>query len=314
MNTQVMPGHVWQRRWLKLIAAGAIAAAAIGPASADLGTLIENVQSDYNDIYIHENADGYRTMVFGYQTYGYTESVYNINDPTELPVRYTRRIMAALAYPLQVNDAMFIGLGGGRTSWYIHHYMPEVNIQAVELDPEVYKFAQEYFGIVEDENYRVDVRDGRIHAMLNDATYDLVVVDAYRGPFVPFHLMTVEFYELLKTRLNEGGVVAQNIEPSTMLFQAAAATLQEVFDNVDFYPAGGNVVAIAYDGPAHSDEDLKARGAAITAEFGLRYPIEDLVDGKVAYELSEDAEYLTDDFAPVNTLMMIEAHNEPLAE
>ena len=80
-------------------------------------------------------------------------------------------------------------------------------------------------------------------------TWNVIMIDAYRGPFVPFHLLTEEFFKVVKSKLKPGGVVVQNIEPSTMMFDSAVATIQRVFANVELYDAGGNVVAVAYDGP-----------------------------------------------------------------
>ena len=61
---------------------------------------------------------------------------------------------------------------------------------------------------------------------------------------MPFHLTTQEFYRLVKSRLTEGGVVAQNVEPTTMFFDSAYATMKSVFDQVDAIDAGGNIVLI----------------------------------------------------------------------
>ena len=85
---------------------------------------------------------------------------------------------------------------------------------------------------------------GRSYMLKANATWDVIMIDAYRGPFVPFHLLTKEFFQLAKTKLNPGGVVVQNVEPTTMLFESAMATIKSVFANVDVYDAGGNIVTI----------------------------------------------------------------------
>jgi spermidine synthase len=102
--------------------------------------------------------------------------------------------------------------------------------------------------VVENERLKLHAQDGRIFLVRSKATYDAVFLDAYRGPFVPFHLLTKEYFELIKKRLKPGGVVAQNVEPSTMVLDSAIKTIGTVFSNVDTYEAGGNVVIIAYDG------------------------------------------------------------------
>ena len=96
------------------------------------------------------------------------------------------------------------------------HFGAAIDITCVELDPEVIRMAKKYFGVAETPNapYR---SEGRPHFSCARPTrsYDLIMVDAYHGTFVPFHLLTRNSSQLLKSRLNPGGVVAQNIEPST---------------------------------------------------------------------------------------------------
>ena len=141
------------------------------------------------------------------------------------------------------------------------------------------------------------------------------MIDAYRGPFVPFHLLTKEFYQIVKSHLAEGGVVAQNIEPSTMLFDSAAKTIHAVFPQVDFYVAGGNVVTIAYDGPPQSKDDLDRTAHERDSAYKLRYSLHDMLAQRRQIQIEggsvidPKATVLTDDFAPVEALKAIEAHN-----
>src|SRR5262249_24982555 len=117
---------------------------------------------------------------------------------------------------------------------------------------------------------------GRTFLRQTKESYDLIMIDAYRGTFVPFHLLTKEFFTLVKQRLRPGGAVAQNIEPSTMLFPAAIATLKSVFVHVDLFEAEGNVVAVAYDWPAKTKEQLQARAQALQSQFQFRHPLPNL--------------------------------------
>ena len=131
-----------------------------------------------------------------------------------------------------------IGLGGGRTITYLNASLPDSAILAVEIDKDVVDLAKKYFKFTESASMRAVVADGRSFLMRDNDKWDVILIDAYRGPFVPFHLLTKEFYTLVKSRLAPGGVVVQNIEPSTMLFDSAAATLNSVFPSVDLYEGG----------------------------------------------------------------------------
>jgi len=140
--------------------------------------------------------------------------------------------------------------------------------------------------------------------------YDVILLDAYRGPFVPFHLTTQEFYRLVKSRLSEGGVVAQNVEPSTMFFDSAYATMKSVFDQVDAIEASGNVVLIGYAGPKLSSQDLARKAAAAQDRLKMRYDLRELVKARRDVTIAADAKVLTDDFAPVEMLKTVKRHNE----
>ena len=83
--------------------------------------------------------------------------------------------------------------------------------------------------------------------------------------------------EAVRARLAPGGVVVQNIEPSTMLFDSATATLNSVFPSVDLYDGGGNIVAIGYEGASLRQADLLARAAKVQERYNLRYDLRTMV-------------------------------------
>jgi spermidine synthase len=278
------------------------------PLRAVDGRLLEKRESEYNSIFVYER-DGLVYMSFGHNQKIYTESAYDPSDVTKLPIKYTRLMTAGLAYSTSLSRVLEIGFGGGRTAWYLHHFMPEVSVTSVELDPEVVALAKTYFGIKDEPNFEVVTQDGRLHLAGTDQTYDIILVDAYRGPFVPFHLLTKEFYQVAKSRLSAGGVMVQNIEPSTMLFDSAIATISSVFANVDLYDAGGNIVAVAYDGPTMPNEQLFATAASRQTQFGFAYPLADVLSQRRVLNETFTASVLTDDFAPVESLKSIERHN-----
>lgn len=277
----------------------------------DQRQLIESKESLYNNIYVYKEGD-YYAMTFGYNRKIYTESIYNSKDDRDLPVTYTRYMTEALAYAKNVHSILEIGFGGGRTSWYLHRFLPGVSVTSVELDPEVEALAKKYFGIKDEPNFHLVNQDGRIFLMHSTDKYDIILIDAYRGPFVPFQLLTKEFYQIVKDHLSDGGVVAQNVEPTTMLFDSAVKTIQSVFPQTDFYVADGNVVTIAYDGAPKDQAALSTIAKQRQTELNLRYPLVDMLAqrrGLQANTIDPNAKVLTDDFAPVEALKAIENHN-----
>jgi spermidine synthase len=299
---------------------GALAGALVGlvPSFAqDSRNLLESKESLYNNIYVYEQPP-YVSMTFGHNRRIYTESVYNTRDDRDLPVAYTRFMTTSLMYAKDVHSILEIGFGGGRTSWYLHKYLPNVSVTSVELDPTVVQLARKYFGVKDEPNFQVATRDGRLFLSESKERYDIILIDAYRGPFVPFHLLTKEFYQIVKDHLADGGVVAQNVEPSTMLFDAAVKTISTVFPQLDFYRADGNIVTVAYEGPERKLEDLASLARDRDKAYGLRYSLLEMlserrriqIDGGTVIDAS--AKVLTDDFAPVETLKNIERHNRKL--
>jgi len=288
---------------------------AASPAHAQAArTLIDSRESLYNNIYVYREGP-YVSMTFGYNRRIYTESIYNTLDDRDLPVPYTRYMTESLIYPKNIHAILEIGFGGGRTSWYLHRFLPNVQVTSVELDPAVVELSGKYFGIGDEPNFKVVNRDGRIFLSESKDKYDIILIDAYRGPFVPFHLLTKEFYELVKSHLAEGGVVAQNIEPSTMLFDSAVKTIHAVFPQLDFYVAEGNVVTIAYDGPPRPPDDLQQEAARRQAAYGFRFDLLRMFGDRkrlppdLGTTIDPNAKVLTDDFAPVETLKAVENHN-----
>jgi spermidine synthase len=203
-----------------------------------------------------------------------------------------------------------IGLGGGRTSWYLHKSIPELKFTAVDLDPQVVRLAGQYLNVKAEPNFEIAVQDGRMYLARNQKTFDMILVDAYRGPFVPFHLLTKEFYTLVKERLNPGGVVVQNVEPSTMLFDAAVATIGAVFPNIDFFRSSGNIVIVGYDGPRKNWDDLLKLAKERQAKYKFRYDLVELLERRYQPTYDNSRPALTDDFAPVEYLKAIDRHNE----
>ncbi len=288
-----------------------------GAFAQDSRNLLESKESLYNNIYVYSEPP-YVSMTFGHNRRIYTESMYNTHDDRDLPVDYTRYMTASLMYAKDVHSILEIGFGGGRTSWYLHRFLPNVAVTSVELDPAVLELAKKYFGIRDEPNFKVVNRDGRLFLSESRDKYDIILIDAYRGPFVPFHLLTREFYQIVKDHLAAGGVVAQNIEPSTMLFDSAVKTINAVFPQLEFYKADGNIVTVAYDGAERKVEDLAAVAHDRDKAYGLRYSLTDMLNQRRRIDIAggqvidASAKVLTDDFAPVETLKSIEKHNRKM--
>jgi spermidine synthase len=297
------------------VAGGAALIAGPRDAAAQVSSrsLIERRESQYNTIYVVRQ-DTVVTMMFGVNEQLFSESAYDTADPGRLVFDYTQMMMSGLAYPNQPRTILEIGLGGGRMASYIRDEMTDASITCVELDPVVIELARRHFALREDSRLRVAQGDGRIFLDRSREAYDMIKLDAYRGTFVPFHLTTREFYQLCRRRLRPGGCVTQNIAPDTLLYDAAIATMKSVFANVDEYWTGptlntSSVIAVAYDGPRKTAQQLAAAAQALQKRYSFRHALPEIVARRRQKPLPSGGRLLTDDFAPVETLRAIDRNN-----
>jgi spermidine synthase len=200
-----------------------------------------------------------------------------------------------------------LGLGGGSISTYLGRFMPDAAITTVEIDPGVIIAAKTYFGLRESERMRYHAGDGRVFLNRNSALYDLILLDAYRGGYVPFHLLTREFYTLVKRRLAPGGAAAFNVHDGSKLYASTVRTLSEVFAGLDLYPTGvGEVIAVATASPLDKDT-LERRAAALQERHGFRFPLPHTLQRRMATSRAqaEKGDLITDDFAPADVYDVI---------
>ena len=135
----------------------------------------------------------------------------------------------------QALRAATLGNAAGTTARAYGVYYPETRIDGVELDPAVTAVGRRWFGLDDNPRLTVHTADARPFLAATDARYDLILIDAYRQPYVPFYLATREFFRLCRQRLAPGGVVALNVSTvpgDDRLAAAVAGTLRTEFPQV----------------------------------------------------------------------------------
>jgi spermidine synthase len=262
---------------------------------------IAHLETEYNDIFINKRRNEL-TLAFQLKGYDYTESVANLADPDDLPVRYTQMMTVGVVYPPEVRRVLMIGLGGGSISSYLGRFMPDATIDTIEIDPGVINAAKTYFGVKETARVRYLEGDGRVFLNRHKETYDLILVDAFQGGYVPFHLLTKEFYALLRQHLAPGGAAVFNVHDGTKLYASTLLTLGAAFPSVHLYPSGqGEVATVVTAEPAPDAEALAARAKSLQDRLGFRFALPTLMARRNDKpNTTQSAELLTDDFAPVN--------------
>jgi spermidine synthase len=175
---------------------------------------------------------------------------------------------------------LLIGAAGGTVAGLYTDIYGPLPITGVELDAQILQVGADYFG-ADRPNYRPVAADGRRWLLQQpaDVRFDVIAIDAYRPPYIPFQLTTVEFFRLVRSHLGEEGVVAINVgrTPSNFaLVDAMARTLGEVFPSVFVIdepgPPGtlGNSLVVATQQEATLDQFLgrvDALPASLPVEF-----------------------------------------------
>ena len=141
------------------------------------------------------------------------------------------------------------------------HYFPDARVDGVEIDGELTEIGRRYFDLG-GPNLHTYTDDARPWLRRSDGDYDVIVVDAYRQPYIPFYLATREFFELARDRLAPGGVVVVNVghpEGNDDLEKAISATMADVFATVLRDPLEhSNTLLLGSDAPASQEQLLAA--------------------------------------------------------
>ena len=268
--------------------------------------LIAHVETTYNDIFVSKHKDLLR-LSFQWKGWYFQESQVNLADPLDLPMLYARTMTVATIYPQEIKRVLMLGLGGGAILTYLGRFLPESKFDTVELDPGVIDAAKKYFGVRETSRSRLIDGDGRVFLRRHSKPYDIIIVDAFTGSYIPFHLMTKEFYGLMRDRLSPNGVAAFNILPGTKLYDSNLRTLKTVFDRIDLYytrddaVGGDSVIVMAPRDPAADAAALMKKAAAAQEKYKFHFDVSKLAaSSRIELPKELKGEVLTDDFAPVN--------------
>jgi spermidine synthase len=195
-----------------------------------------------------------------------------------------------------------LGNAAGTVARAYGHYFPQVRVDAVELDGELTTIGRRYFHL-QGSNLHLYTADARPWLAADRARYDAIFLDAYRQPYIPFYLLTREFFSSLRAHLLPGGVAIVNvghIPGSDALEKVVASTLRAIFPVVMRDPVSAtNTLVLASTQPLRSARMLSAARAA-------ELPPELLpLTGEVATRLQaalHGGEVYTDDRAPVEWL------------
>lgn len=204
-----------------------------------------NLKASRGQIYETESAYNYiQVLEFNETRYlrlNEGQGVHSVYHPTQLA--FNGPWMQFLAAPFfnsppysleDVESIAIIGLAAGTSARQASEVLPGVAIVGYELDPEIVELGREYFAMTM-PNLETIPEDGRVGLARSHQLFSLIEIDAYRPPYIPWHLTTIEFFELARQHLEEDGVLAINVgraPEDRRLIDALVITLEQVFPSV----------------------------------------------------------------------------------
>lgn len=211
------------------------------PQVAPLGALkvtpgmIYHQESFYNYIQVVQTSDGTRQLVLNEG-----EAIHSVYNPNQILTSWYWDYFLAMPYfnagerSSDVKSMAIIGLAAGTIARQFTAVYGPVPIDGVEIDPAIVDVGRRYFAMTE-PNLHVHVSDGRTFMRASHGTYDVVAIDAFQQPYIPFQLTTKEFFEDIRAHMSPTGVLCLNTghtRTDYRLAQAFINTLSQVFPSV----------------------------------------------------------------------------------
>jgi spermidine synthase len=196
-----------------------------------------------------------------------------------------------------------LGNAAGTTARALGHYFPQTTVDAVEIDPALTAVGRKLFDL-SGPRLHTHTADARPWLRASTRQYDVIMVDAYRQPYIPFYLTTREFFALVREHLAPGGLVIINVghpEQSDQLEKVLSATMRTEFGDANVWrdpaePTNSMLIGTTASDPAGR---LRAAAAPLPTELAV---VAVATAERLAPALTGGPVY-TDDRAPVEWLV-----------
>jgi predicted membrane-bound spermidine synthase len=298
----------WRRAllwlWMPVVLGALALFLSLGPIKATEGQIYET-ESAYNYIQVLE-LDSYRVLRLNEG-----QGIHSVWHPAELAYNGTwEQFLAAPFFnpppygPEQVESMAIVGLAAGTTARQATAAFGPIPIDGFEIDPEIIEVGRKYFDMNE-PNLNAIAQDGRWGLEQSSRRYTIIGVDAYRPPYIPWHLTTQEFFQIVYDHLAEDGTMVINVGRAPgdrRLVDGLASTIASVFPSVFVMdvPDSFNSILYATRRPAKID-NLYQNYLALLARADAHPLLVESVKRAIAFQqpIEASAVVYTDDLAPV---------------
>ena len=261
------------------------------------------VESEYNFIQVIQRGDT------RYLLLNEGQGIHSVYSPNRLETFGTWDYFLAAPYfsdpPAPVTGLAVVGLAAGTIPKQFTAVYGSIPIDGFEIDGAIVETGRRFFDMTE-PNLSVHVEDGRWGLAHSGRQYAVIAVDAYRLPYIPWHLTTKEFFQEARAHLTADGVLVINVGRTftdRRLIDTLAGTLRAVFPAVHAVdvPNSFNTILYATVQPTRA-ATLAANRARLPAEA---HPLLRSVLDRAAQNLQPDpasTTVFTDDWAPIEQL------------
>lgn len=274
------------------------------PFKATSGQIYET-ESAYNYIQVLEQ-DGYRLLRLNEG-----QGIHSIWHPSELSYSgpweqfLAGPFLNASPYrPEDVKSLAIVGLAAGTLARQASAVFGPIPIDGFEIDPAIIEVGRRYFDMNE-PNLNAVAQDGRWGLEHSSRRYSLIALDAYRPPYIPWHLTTREFFQIVRDRLEEDGVMVINVgraPDDRRLIDGLVGTIQTIFPSVYVMDLPGTFNSIIYATVQPTEiTHLYRNYVALQAEGDIHPLLQQAIERLVVYQqpTPDSTLVFSDDLAPI---------------
>ena len=219
-----------------------------GPFKTTQGQIFET-ESSYNYIQVVER-DGIRYLLLNEG-----QGIHSVYSQSEGATYGTWDYFMAAPFfnpaPTELTDVKrvgIVGLAAGTIAKQYTKVFGPIPIDGWEIDPEIIAVGREYFEMNE-PNLTAYALDGRWGLKQSERRYSVIGIDAYRLPYIPWHLTTQEFFQEVYDHLDSNGVIVINVGRTMndrRLIEAMVGTMGAVFPSLHLVDVPDTFNSILY--------------------------------------------------------------------
>lgn len=282
-------------------------------------TIKSPIKNSAGQIYEDESAYNYIQVIelngVRYLLLNEGQGIHSVYAPGQLATYGTWDFFLAAPFfneavyePDNVHRVGLVGLAAGTVAKQYTQVFGPIPIDGWEIDPAIIEVGRQYFDMRE-ENLNAIASDGRWGLEHSPHRYDVLAIDAYRPPYIPWHLTTREFFETVYEHLTPDGVVVINVGRTPgdrRLIEAMVGTMGAVFPSIHVVdvPSAFNSIVYATVQPSSGDNLVDNLAALQERDDAHPFLIDVLRRAVENMQPTPESDVVfTDDKAPVESLV-----------